>query len=149
MAALHALDFLAEARQRPQEPWFLYLAYTAPHFPLHAHAEDIAPYEPVYQKGWDRIRRERYERLKALQLIDPRWPLPPRSDYLHKFSNEQRPNPAWDTLGADRRKDLARRMAVYAAMVERMDQNVGRLVADLERNNQLEGTLLLFLFCKP
>src|SRR5262245_9319139 len=89
----YALDFLAEARKKPQEPWFLYVAHTAPHFPLHAHEEDIARYEPMYQMGWDRIRSERYEKQKTLQLIDPSWPLSSRSEYLHKFAKEQRPNP--------------------------------------------------------
>jgi arylsulfatase A-like enzyme len=141
----YALDFLAMARKQPQQPWFLYVGHTAPHFPLHAHEDDIAKYEQVYQKGWDRIRRERYENQKAIKLIDSRWPLSPRSDYLHKFSKEQRPNPAWDMLDADRQKDLARRMAVYAAMVERMDRNIGRLVDYLEESQQLENTLIMFL----
>jgi arylsulfatase len=141
----YALDFLAEAQKRPETPWFLYLAYTAPHFPLHAHEEDIARYEPIYQKGWDQIRQARYERQKELKIIDPSWPLSPRSDYLHKFAKEQRPNPAWDSLDADRKKDLARRMAVYAAMVDRMDQNIGRLIADLDKKKQLDNTLIVFL----
>jgi arylsulfatase len=141
----YALDFLADARKKPGEPWFLYVAYTAPHFPLHAHEEDIAVYEPIYQKGWDQIRSERFAKQKSIKLIDPDWPLSPRSDYLHKFSGEQRPIPAWASLDADRQKDLARRMAVYAAMVDRMDRNIGRLVADLEKNNQLDNTLIMFL----
>ena len=141
----HALDFLADARKKPDQPWFLYLAHTAPHFPLHAHEEDIARYEPMYQKGWDAIRSERFERQKVLKIVDPNWVLSPRSDYLHKFSKEQRSNPAWDSLNADRRKDLARRMAVYAAMIDRMDQNIGRLVDDLAKNKQLDNTLIFFL----
>jgi arylsulfatase A-like enzyme len=141
----YALDFLAQARKKPQEPWFLYVAHTAPHFPLHAHEEDIAKYKQMYQKGWDQIRSERWQKQRAIKLIDPSWPLSPRSDYLHKFSKEQRANPAWNTLDADRKKDLARRMAVYAAMVERMDRNIGRLIDDLDKHKQLENTLLVFL----
>ena len=107
----HALDFLADARNRPEQHWFLYLAHTAPHFPLHAHEEDIAKYEPIYQRGWDKIREERYERQTKLKIIDPTWPLSPRSEYVHKFSKEQRPNPAWDSLDANRpasRPEVAR-----------------------------------------
>jgi arylsulfatase len=141
----YALDFLAEARKTPEQPFFLYVAHTAPHFPLHAHEQDIAPYEPVYQKGWDQVRADRYDKQKALKLIDPRWPLSPRSHYLHKFAKEDRPVPPWASLDADRQTDLARRMAVYAAMIERMDRNIGRLVDDLARNQQLNNTLIFFL----
>lgn len=141
----YALDFLAEARQERGRPWFLYLAHTAPHFPLHAHEEDIARYEERYRKGWDAVRVERHARQKTMGLIDPSWPLSPRSDYLHKFSQEQRKNPAWDSLDADRRADLARRMAVYAAMVDRMDRNIGRLVNNLTRHGELDNTLIMFL----
>jgi arylsulfatase len=141
----YALDFLKDAQKKPEQPWFLYLAYTAPHFPLHAHEEDIAKYEPIYQKGWDKIRAERYEKQKELKIIDASWPLSPRSDYLHKFAKEIRPNPAWDSLGAERQKDLARRMAVYAAMIDRMDQNLGRVVGELTKSKQLDNTLFFFL----
>ncbi len=141
----YALDFLAAARKEGGRPWFLYLAHTAPHFPLHAHAEDVARYEALYRKGWDAVRAERHARQKALKLVDPAWPLSPRSAYLHKFSGEQRPNPAWDSLDADRRDDLTRRMAVYAAMVDRMDRNIGRLVDDLAKHRELDNTLILFL----
>jgi arylsulfatase len=142
----HALDFLADARKAGDKPFFLYLAYTAPHFPLHAPKDEIARYKDVYTKGWDRLREERFERMKQLGLIDPRWSLPPRSEFKGGAGNtNQGVNPAWDAIDADRRADLARRMAVYAAMVDRMDQNVGRVVADLRKHNELDNTLILFL----
>jgi arylsulfatase len=142
----HALDFLADARTTPDKPFFLYLAYTAPHFPLHARAEDIAKYKDVYAKGWDKLREERCARMQALGLIDPKWPLTPRSAF-ETAPNFYRTgdNPAWDTLPADRRADLARRMAVYAAMVDRLDQNIGRVVDDVRAHGQLDNTLILFL----
>lgn len=142
----HALDFLADARKDPKRPFFLYLAYTAPHFPLHAPPDDIARYKDTYAKGWDRIRQERYERMKRLGVIDPKWPLSPRSPFEKRrdfFGTGE--NPAWDSLDADRRADLARRMAIYAAMVDRMDVGIGQVVEDLRTYGQLDNTLILFL----
>jgi arylsulfatase A-like enzyme len=142
----YALDFLADARKAGDKPFFLYLAFNAAHFPLHALKEDIARYKDVYVKGWDKVRAERYARQKKAGLIDPRWPLTPRSGYeTRRDFFRTGDNPAWDDLNADRRADLARRMAVYAAMVDRMDRNIGRVVADLRANGQLDNTLILFL----
>ncbi len=142
----HALDFLADARKTPDRPFFLYLAYSAPHFPLHARAEDIARYKDAYAGGWDKLREERYRRMRELGLIDPKWPLSPRSGFETRDDFYRAgENPAWDSVPADRRADLARRMAVYAAMVDRMDRNIGRVVDDLRENGQLEDTLILFL----
>ncbi len=142
----YALDFLAEARKPGDKPFFLYLAFNAAHFPLHAPKEDIARYKDVYARGWDKVRAERYARQQKAGLIDPRWPLTPRSGYeTRRDFFRSGANPAWDALDADRRADLARRMAVYAAMVDRMDRNVGRVVADLRANGQLDNTLILFL----
>ena len=142
----HALDFLADARREPGRPFFLYLAYTAPHFPLHARPGDVGKYKGTYAKGWDKVREERYARQVKLGLTDPKWPLPPRSGFetrgdFHRTGE----NPAWDSLPADRKADLARRMAVYAAMADRMDWNIGRVVADLRGHGQLDDTLILFL----
>jgi arylsulfatase len=142
----HALDFLADARKAPAKPFFLYLAYTAPHFPLHAHAEDVARYKDAYAKGWDKLREERHARQVKLGLFDPKVRLSPRSGFETRDDFYRTgENPAWDTLPADRRADLARRMAVYAAMVDRLDQDVGRVVEDLRTNGQLDNTLVLFL----
>jgi len=141
----HALDFLADARKTPDRPFFLYLAFNAPHFPLHAPAEDVGKYQEVYAKGWDRLREERLARMKKLGLIDPGATLPPRSDYETLGYRDRGPNPTWDSLPADRRADLARRMAIYAAMIDRMDRNIGRVFDDLRSNDQLDDTLILFL----
>ena len=145
----HALSFLGTARQSPGKPWFLYLAYNAPHFPLHAPRELIDKYQNVYEQGWDAIRERRFARMRKLGLIDPRWTMSPRSivgpnrvSSLNGWADKQ--NPAWETIPADRRKDLARRMAIFAGMVDRMDQNIGRVTADLESRGELENTLILF-----
>ena len=141
----HALDFLGQARQTPDKPWFLYLAYNSPHFPLHARPEDIAKYAGRYARGWDVLRAERLERMKRLRLVGANTKLSPRSQYWAFGAAEPRQNPAWDTLAEDRRGDLARRMAIYAAMVDRMDQNIGRVIADLRANGQFDNTLIVFL----
>lgn len=141
----YALDFIGQARQTPDNPWFLYLAYNSPHFPLQARPEDIAKYKDRYSSGWDVLRTERLARMKKLGLVGAGTKLSPRSRYWGYAETEPRQNPAWDSLSADRRADLARRMAIYAAMVDRMDQNIGRIVADLSAARQLDNTLIVFL----
>ena len=146
----YALDFIGEARQEAK-PFFLYLAFKAPHFPLHAPEADIAKYEAMYfAKGWDAIRKERLARQKDLGLVPKDLALTPRSGVPPKSHAKPSPyagkdNPAWSSLPEDRRRDLARRMAVYAAMVDRLDIAVGRVVKDLEQHGQLDNTLILFL----
>src|SRR5262249_30243877 len=138
----YALDFLADARKTKDRPWFLYLAFNAAHFPLHAPEADVVRYESHYAPGWDEVRARRLERMKELGLVAADVPLTPRSVIPANRFNTQtgwadRDNPAWDALAADRRADLARRMAVYAAMIDRMDQAIGRVVADLRENGEL------------
>jgi arylsulfatase A-like enzyme len=145
----YALDFIQDG-QKSGKPWFLYLAFNAPHFPLHAWEEDIARYERVYAQGWDRIREQRLARQKKLGLMPRDLALTPRSLVPANRFNLQtgwadRQNPAWDSLPADRRADLARRMAVYAAMVDRMDQAIGRVARHLKKTGQWKNTLILFL----
>lgn len=145
----HALDFIGAARSE-QKPWFLYLAYNAPHFPLHAPQEDIARYADTYRIGWDAIRAARLTRQKELGMAPAHTELTPRSTIPPNWVSTPhgwagKDNPAWDHIPADRREDLARRMAIYAAMVDRMDQGIGRVVADLEKNGEFSNTLILFL----
>lgn len=144
----HALEFLGQAGSQPK-PWFLYLAYNAPHFPLHAPKELIDKYQSVYEKGWDALRQERFARLRKLGLLDKRWKLPERSlvgpnrvSTPNGWATKQ--NPPWDSLDADRRKDLARRMATFAAMVDQMDQGIGRVLDHLQAKGELDNTLILF-----
>jgi arylsulfatase A-like enzyme len=141
----YALDFLALARKE-KKPFFQYLAFNAPHFPLHARPDDIKKYAATYTTGWDRVREQRHAKQLEIGLfpkgtsLSPRSPYTTRGDFLRSGEN-----PAWDSLDADRRADLARRMAIFAAMVECMDRNIGRVVADLKRNGELDNTLVLFL----
>ena len=120
---------------KSEKPFFLYLSYTAPHWPLHALPEDIAKYEGTYRAGWEVIRQARYERLKKLGLISDQAKLSKR-------------NPAerdWNKLSEEERQQEARLMTVYAAMVDRLDQNIGRLLDSLETSGQLENTVIFFL----
>jgi len=141
----YALDFLEDARTTPGQPWFLYLAFNAPHFPLHARAGDISRYRNRYTTGWDLLRQERLARMKQLRLVARGTRLSPRSNYTNYGETVSAENPAWDSLAEDRRADLAMRMAIYAAMVDRMDQNIGRVTADLRAKGELDNTLVMFL----
>ncbi|MEQ8785279.1 MAG: arylsulfatase [Pirellulaceae bacterium] len=141
----HALDFLKLARGTPNKPWLLYLAYNAPHFPLQAPPEDIARYADKYHVGWDQLRRRRLARMKKLGIVPQSTRLTPRSQYWDWGEEHTDHNPAWSSLPQERRADLARRMAIYAAMVDRLDQNVGRVVDDLHAAGELDNTLIVFL----
>ncbi len=146
----YALEFIRQAQQT-DKPWFLFLGHSSPHFPVQAPAERADKYEETYQRGWDVLREERFARMQKLGLIDgARWKLTRRSivpvdrdDIANGFSGQ--PNPAWESLGEDRRYDLARRMAVFAAMVERVDQGVGQIVEHLKETGDFDNTLILFL----
>ncbi len=115
------------------KPFFLHLCYNAPHWPLHALPEDIARYQGKYRKGWDVLRTERHEKLKGMGLLDKRWLISPRDEHA----------PAWDTVKDKDWEDA--RMAVYAAQVDRMDQNIGRLVDRLRELGVYENTMIVFL----
>lgn len=127
------LEFLEE---RPKDkPFFAYLPFSTPHWPLQAPRELIEKYRGKYDHGPDELREQRLKRLKALGLCaDDVVPHPVITD-----------EPAWDELSENERKLSARAMEVYAAMVERMDQNVGRVISHLEATEQLDNTVVLFL----
>ena len=92
------------------------------------------------------MRKDRIERMRKLRVVDPKWPLSPRSAFETRGDFYRTgENPPWDSLADDRRADLARRMAIYAAMVDRMDAGIGRVIDDLRKNRQLDNTLILFL----
>jgi len=116
-----------------EKPFFLYLAHAAPHWPLHAHENDIARYEGVYNKGWDEIRTARHEEMLSCGVLQHRWNISARDDGA----------PPWEVLKV---KDWeASRMSVYAAMVDSMDQSIGRVMAALRRLKIVEDTMVLFL----
>ncbi len=127
----HASRFVAEhARDHSGKPFFLYIAHTAAHWPMHAKEKDIAKYKGRYDGGYDAVRTARVEKLKKLGLIDPKWQTAPQA------------GGAWSEV-ADREFEI-RCMEVYAAMVDCMDQGIGRLVEQLKKSGQFENTLILF-----
>lgn len=147
----HALDFMAQMHEGGT-PWLLYVAYQAAHFPVQSKHEDMAGYAEVYAQGWDKIREQRLERQKKMGLVPQATVLTPRSRLPHPDAATRigsitvdRNNPAWDSLPADRRADLAQRMAVYAGMITGMDRNIGRLLDDLRASGEFDKTLIVFL----
>ena len=145
----YACEFLRQARSDKTKPWFLYLAHSSPHFPLQAPQASIDRNMATYRRGWDVLRAERFERMKKLGLVPANATLPARArvpvdrdDIANGYAGQL--NPAWASLPADRREDLARRMATFAAMVEHVDRGIGRILADLEASGELANTLILF-----
>lgn len=131
----YAIRFVDEEHRAKDRPFFLYLAYNAPHWPLHAHEEDVQNYVGKYMQGWDRLRAERLERQKRSGLIDTDLELSQRPDHI----------PSWESLSPEKQQEMDLRMAYYAAMVDRVDQNIGKLARHLEETGQFENTLILFL----
>ncbi len=130
----HAIQYLdAQKTNQPNKPFFLYMAYTAPHFPMHALEEDVAKYMKLYEQGWDVTREKRYKKMSQLGLTDSRYHLTERTAGI----------PAWDQ--ATDKKTWVRKMAVYAAMIDRMDQNIGRMISTLKKNGQYQNTMIIFL----
>jgi arylsulfatase A-like enzyme len=145
----YALEFIRQG-QKSGSPWLVFLGHSSPHFPVQAPADRVDKYEQMYLRGWDKLREERFARMQQIGLaVGPAWKLSPRSrvpvdqsEIANGYSGQE--NPAWDSLPNDRRRDLARRMAVYAAMVEAVDQGVGRIVQHLKDTEDLDNTLILF-----
>ena len=134
----HFTDFaMAEVAQAAQEdqPFFLYLAYNAPHFPLQAPEENIRKFSGKYAEGWDAFRNKRYQRMQELGIIDAEWTLAPRDSLT----------PAWASLTVAQQQEEQRLMEVYAGMIDRLDQQVGRLLNQLETSGVADNTLIIFL----
>jgi arylsulfatase len=118
-----------------KQPFFLYLPYCAPHFPLMAPAKDIKRYRGKYLDGWAKLREQRHQRQLDMGLVDSKWPLSPLPpDVLD-----------WDALSDEDKDRFDHQMAIYAAMIDHIDQDVGKLVAHLKDRGVLDNTLLVFL----
>jgi arylsulfatase A-like enzyme len=130
----HCVESLKQhAVEHPVEPFFQYLAFTCPHFPLQALPDDIAKYHDRFAEGWDALRAGRLERMQTMGLV-------------HCTLSARTPGvPAWSSLNDTERADWQRRMAIHAAMVDRMDQEIGRVLAQLRAMQALDNTLILFL----
>lgn len=128
-----AVKMIEEASQT-EDPFFLYVSYTAPHWPLHALPQDIAKYEGIYRHGgWDALRTARHEELNGQGILDSRWQISPRDESAPPWEDAR--NQDWEDM----------RMAVYAAQIDRMDQGVGRILAALKASQSYDNTLILFL----
>lgn len=150
----HAIRCLQEHAERfADKPFFHYLCFTAPHFPLHALPEDIAKYRDMYQAGWDTIQSRRYDRVHKLGLtrsalpqmerdVGPPYHFPKAFEILGP-GEINRPL-AWSELNQQQREFQAAKMAIHAAMVDRMDQDIGRVLAQLRTMKAFDNTLILF-----
>ncbi|MCA8988797.1 MAG: arylsulfatase [Planctomycetaceae bacterium] len=132
--ARQGLKFVDEAL-KSERPFFWYFAHTAPHFPCMAPEQTIAKYRGKYLRGWDELHEERYARQLKSGLIKPEWQLEPRPEQI----------PAWESLSPEDQKRYDDMMAIYAAMIEEIDNSIGTLVQGLQERGALENTLILFL----
>ena len=128
----YAIEYLDESKEL-NKPFFLYLAYTAPHDPLMAWPDDIAKYEGAYDLGYEVIRQKRYEKQLQLGVIDS------------TFSLSESTHTPWDSLTNDQKKYETRIMEVYAAMIDRVDQNIGRLLSHVNNLGYADNTIILFV----
>lgn len=127
------LEFLEQATAQ-EDPFLLYVAFNAPHYPLQAPESAVKKYNGRYDGGWDQVRRQRFEKQRSLGIVPEHWKLASRPDHI----------PAWQSLSDEDRAWEADRMEVFAAMVDILDHNVGRLVAALKEKKLLDNTLILF-----
>lgn len=151
----HAIRCLRDhAEQHAGQPFFQYIAFTVPHFPLQAPPEDIAKYRDRYRAGWEAVRQERYERMKKLGIVDcplspverdvgPPYHFPQALETLGP-GEVNRPL-AWDELNEEQREFQAIKMAIHAAMVDRMDREIGRVLDQLRVMKSFDDTLIFFL----
>ena len=129
-----AIEYIDKVKsENSEKPFFLYLSYNAPHWPLQAPKENIDKYRGNYMKGWENLREERYKRMIEMGLIDSSWDL----SYDDIVS--------WNSLSKEKREEMDLRMAIYAAMIDRMDQNIGRLIKDLKSKGLYDNTIIMFL----
>lgn len=130
----HALQMLDEAGNK-SAPFFLYLAYTAPHWPLQALPEDIARYKGDFKDGWDSLRQRRYRRQLKMGILGQDSKLSPRDTAILP----------WSSLTAERQKEMAEKMTVYAAQIDRMDQGIGKVLEKLKALGKESNTIVIFL----
>ncbi|SHM16266.1 arylsulfatase [Flavobacterium flevense] len=130
-----AIEYI-NSYKKDTKPFFMYLAYNAPHWPVQAPAVTIKKYEKTYIDGWDALKKRRYESLLAKKIIT-------KEDY--PYTKEEKEAIKWNTLTAEEKKSFAQRMATHAAMIDEVDQGIGRLIAQLKENNQYDNTIIFFM----
>ncbi len=132
----YALQFIKESKAaNPEKPYFMYLAYNSPHNPLQAPRADIEKYKGTYLKGWEAVRQERYERMQAIGILGAEAKLSAHPSNL----------PRWDSLSTAQKQLEDLRMAVYAGMIDNLDQNVGRLLSSLTQHGLDDNLLVIFM----
>ncbi|MFX0098721.1 MAG: arylsulfatase [Candidatus Hodarchaeota archaeon] len=130
----NACEYIKQhSREKPDEPFFLYVAYTCPHWPLHARDVDIKKYKGRFDEGYDVLREKRVKKLRELGILEEKWQLSERYIMVEP----------WDEV--EEKEWFLRRMEVYAAQIDNMDQGIGRIVKTLEDEGKLENTLIIFL----
>jgi arylsulfatase A-like enzyme len=151
----YAIKFLSKAKE-DDNPFFLYMPYHVAHYPLQARPEDIAKYKGKYKVGWDVIRKRRFEKMKQIGIAEEDWQLSEPTDNINKFRNKKKkgdldkraliPNyRPWNELSEIEKEELDLEMAVFAAMIDRMDQNIGRLIQWLKDEGEYENTIIMYL----
>lgn len=130
----NAVKFLQKAETKDQ-PFFMYMAYTAPHWPLHALQEDIELFKGKFMKGWDVLRKERYQRMVKMGLLDKAWPLSDR--------NEE--STSWEKLSEEQKQKMDLLMSIYAAQIHRMDLGIGEVMSQVEKMGEADNTIVIFL----
>lgn len=151
-----AISFLREHERNHTQPFLLYLCFTSPHFPLHALQEDIERYRDAYMEGWDVVRKRRCERMRAMGLVQ--CPLPPpdpdiipewnlsEEELRRQIGAGEAPRAVpWTDLTEEQKRFQATKMAIHAAMVDRMDREIGRVLAEVERMGELDNTFVVFV----
>ena len=126
----YALNWLGQIESK--DPFFLYLSYTAPHDPLMAWPKDIEKYKDRYGEGYEVIRKQRFEKQKQLGVL-------PKNAVLSEAEHAN-----WDSLNTEEKVEESKTMAVYAAMIDRLDQNIGRILDKLDQQGKLNNTLIIF-----
>jgi len=148
----NALDYINQAQESSSQPFLLHLCYNVPHFPLETPDDLIQKYRGKYMKGWDKLREEKLERMKKMGIVGKDQKLPrvkgfddvPRNGFDFKVTTETPFLPSWDSLSEEDKDELDFRRAMYAGQIDRLDQNVGRIVEHLKKKNILDNTIILF-----
>ncbi len=155
--AQHAIDMLVgHPLQATNQPFFLYLAFTSPHFPLHALPQDFALYQDRYRAGWDALREERFTRQRKMGLVNcslgkfdpdivPSWNLPEQKLREQIGPGEIGHAVPWISLDAEQKQFQPTKMALHAAMIHRMDIEIGRVLDQLKAMSALDNTVIFFL----
>ena len=148
-----AIDYIDQAAEKPDIPFFLHVCHNAPHFPLEAPDHLIEKYRGRYLKGWDRLKEEKLERMKAMGIVGPGQKMArgtgfdqaEREGFNFKPPFDTEEIPKWDEHNENQKEELDFRRAMYAAQIERLDENIGRVTEHLKRKGLLDNTLILIM----